>query len=189
VAQTAPLVLAPRDSALFAMNRDVVPAPSPRHARPRVRTSSCETFISLIATSGRPAGHRRAWARRGGARQPDLRYYRCCPRSASTSSGLSNEPNNSTFCPEIGSGQPFSVAAGLCARGIASALRWALRAASARESSRGDSGVDPIESLPLLGQIHCPAWLEDRRICEPSASRLSEPVGTANRRAPRPLET
>jgi hypothetical protein len=128
VAQTAPLVLAPHDSAMFAMKRDAIPAPTPRHGCPRAATSSCETFISLITASGRPAGHRRAWARRVGARQPDLRYYRCCPRSASTSSGLSNEPNNSTFCPEIGSGQPFSVAAGLCLRGIASALRWALRA-------------------------------------------------------------
>ena len=110
MAQTAPLVLAPHDSALFAMKRDAIPAPTPRHGCPRAATSSCETFISLITASGRPAGHRRAWARRVGARQPDLRYYRCCPRSASTSSGLSNEPNNSTFCPETCSGQPFFVA-------------------------------------------------------------------------------
>jgi hypothetical protein len=137
VAQTAPLVLAPHDSALFAMKRDAIPAPTPRHGCPRAATSSCETFISLITASGRPAGHRRAWARRVGARQPDLRYYRCCPRSASTSSGLSNEPNNSTFCPEIGSGQPFSVAAGLCLRGIASALRWALRARRAAAALTG----------------------------------------------------
>ena len=43
MAQTAPLVLAPRDSALLAMKRDAVQAPTPRHAPRRVRTSSCET--------------------------------------------------------------------------------------------------------------------------------------------------
>jgi hypothetical protein len=47
--------LARRDSALFGLNHDAVPAATPRHAQARVRTSSCETFISLITTSGRPA--------------------------------------------------------------------------------------------------------------------------------------
>ena len=42
--------MAPHDSALFAMKRDAIPAPTPRHAQARVRTSSCETFISLITT-------------------------------------------------------------------------------------------------------------------------------------------
>ena len=32
------------------MKRDAIPAPTPRHAKARVRTSSCETFISLITT-------------------------------------------------------------------------------------------------------------------------------------------
>ena len=32
MAQTAPLVLAPHDSALLAMKRDAVQAPTPRHA-------------------------------------------------------------------------------------------------------------------------------------------------------------
>ena len=52
---------------------------------------------------GRPGGHRRAWARRGGARQPDLRCYRCYPRSAPPSYGLSNEPRNCKLNPETGS--------------------------------------------------------------------------------------
>jgi hypothetical protein len=47
--------LARRDSALFGLNHDAVPVATPRHAQARVRTSSCETFISLITTSGRPA--------------------------------------------------------------------------------------------------------------------------------------
>ena len=55
MAQTAPLVLAPDDSALFAMKRDAIPAPTPRHAQARVRTSSCETFISLITAQRRGA--------------------------------------------------------------------------------------------------------------------------------------
>ena len=71
MAQTAPLVLAPGDSALFAMKRDAIPAPAPRHAHPRVHTSSCETFISLITASGRPATAAHA-ARQHGARQPDV---------------------------------------------------------------------------------------------------------------------
>jgi hypothetical protein len=40
---------------LFALKRDAIPAATPRvtaHAHPRVRTSSCETFISLITASG-----------------------------------------------------------------------------------------------------------------------------------------
>ena len=52
---------------------------------------------------GRPGGHRRAWARRVGARQPDLRCYRCYPRSAPPSYGLSNEPRNCNPNPETGS--------------------------------------------------------------------------------------
>ena len=36
------------------MKRDAIPAPTPRHAQARVRTSSCETFISLITAA--PAG-------------------------------------------------------------------------------------------------------------------------------------
>ena len=72
MAQTAPLVLAPRDSALFGLNRDVVLALTPRHACARVRTSSCETFISLITTSGRPAATAAHAARQHGARQPDV---------------------------------------------------------------------------------------------------------------------
>jgi hypothetical protein len=70
-AQTAPLVLAPRDSAVFAMKRDAVPAPTPRHGCARAATSSCETFISLITASGRPATAAHA-ARQHGARQPDV---------------------------------------------------------------------------------------------------------------------
>ena len=86
------------------MKRDVVLAPTPRHACARAATSSCETFISLITAScGRPGGHRRAWARRVGARQPDLRCYRCYPRSAPPSYGLSNEPRNCKLNPETGS--------------------------------------------------------------------------------------
>ena len=37
------------------MKRDVVLVPTPRHACARVRTSSCETLISLITAIGRPA--------------------------------------------------------------------------------------------------------------------------------------
>ena len=51
----APLVLTPHDSALFVMKRDAVLAATPRHAQARAATSSCETFISLITASGRPA--------------------------------------------------------------------------------------------------------------------------------------
>jgi hypothetical protein len=83
------------------------PAPC---APARVHVLLRDLHLAHHGRAGRPSGHRRAWARRVGARHPDLRYYRCCPRSASTSSGLSNEPNNSTFCPETGSGQPFFVA-------------------------------------------------------------------------------
>jgi hypothetical protein len=53
--------------------------------------------------------HRRAWARRGGARRPDLRCYRRYPRSAPTLPGGHGEPGNSAFCPETGSGQPFPI--------------------------------------------------------------------------------
>ena len=59
MAQTAPLVLAPHGSALSAMKRDVVPAPTPRHAHPRVRTSSCETFLSRSTTYGEETARRR----------------------------------------------------------------------------------------------------------------------------------
>ena len=52
MAQTAPLVLAPHDSALLAMKHDAVQAPTPRHASRRVRTSSGETFISRSTTYG-----------------------------------------------------------------------------------------------------------------------------------------
>ena len=47
--------MARRDSALFGLKRDAVPAATPRHAQARVRTSSCETLISLITAIGRPA--------------------------------------------------------------------------------------------------------------------------------------
>jgi hypothetical protein len=56
---------------MFAMKRAAVPAASPRYAPSRVRPSSCETFISLITTSGRPATAAHA-ARQHGARQPDV---------------------------------------------------------------------------------------------------------------------
>ena len=71
MAQTAPLVLAPHDSALFGLKRDAFPAATPRHAQARAAKSSCETFISLITTSGRPATAAHA-ARQHGARQPDV---------------------------------------------------------------------------------------------------------------------
>ena len=48
--------MAPRDSALFIMKRDAVLAATPRHAQARVRTSSCETFISLITSPSQRRG-------------------------------------------------------------------------------------------------------------------------------------
>ena len=77
---------------------------------------------------GRPSGHRRAWARRVGARQPDLRCYRCYPRSASTFCGGHGKPNNCTLFPETGSARPFRVCpTGQAQDGIALLQTWALR--------------------------------------------------------------
>jgi hypothetical protein len=74
-----------------------------------------------------------------------------------------------------------------------------IAAAASESSSRtpyGPSYVDPIESLPLLGQIlDCPAAAQmqmamgHRDTGRSQVSRLERAGGTANRRAPRPLET
>ena len=38
-------------AAILRWSLHAIPAPTPRHAHPRVRTSSCETFISLITAA------------------------------------------------------------------------------------------------------------------------------------------